>query len=83
MSMYFQFNSQVQLLDFLFTVIIIVKLVWFNIVPVELLGVSDLELGHHLQQELPQLRPLTDPVDKLLQLQLITKWQMTNILGVP
>ena len=37
---------------------------------VELLDVADLELSHHVQQEVRQLRPLTDPVDQLLQLEL-------------
>ena len=35
---------------------------------VELLDVADPELGHHVQQEVRQLRPLTHPVDQLLQL---------------
>ena len=38
---------------------------------VELLDVADLELGHHVQQEVRQLSPLTDPVDQLLQLEII------------
>ena len=47
---------------------------------VELLHVADPELSHHVQQEVCQLRPLTDPVDQLLQLKDYKEVTITTII---